>query len=503
MLQPRDLKGRTAISYARWSSGQQAKGDSLRRQTEEAAKFCATHGLTLDKAITDDGVSAFKGANLEASLGQFVADVQSGKLPPDVVLIVENIDRITRVDPMDAVVYFISLLNTGLTLVTLTDGRVHTRADYRGNGFPNLLMSLMAMQAAHDYSAKLSFRVGDEWRNRANRARQGRVKMSKVPFWIDQQTQQLNERADVARMIFKMSKEGAGQWAITNHLNESGIPSPRGGTWGKSVVQDVLKSKASYGSLVVKGEEVPGYYPALITETEWLAIQQRQGERHRNPQASGTTNLFPRLIRCAVCGSPMNVSTSHVRGSLWRYLVCEGKSFKRTDCNAPNWRYDEFEVEFVSRVGLLAIPVPADPEAPEVTRVLELDAALNAIETKRSNVLAGIAEADTADIRKVLLDQAAAISRDIESRKAELVRLRESAARYQDAAASVVDIEADLAEIQRMAKEDRKGAQRLIGDLVERIDLETNGVGRVAQDTLRRASVTLRNGSQVGFVLGG
>ncbi|MEQ1952644.1 recombinase family protein [Mesorhizobium sp. CN2-181] len=502
MLQPRDLKGRTAISYARWSSGQQAKGDSLRRQTAEAANFCATYGLTLDRAITDDGVSAFKGANLEASLGQFVSNVREGKIAADVVLIVENIDRITRVKPTRAIRYFLDLLDTGLTLVTLTDQRVHTSEGYDDN-FANLMMSLMAMQAAHEYSAKLSFRVGDEWKNRAKRARQGRVKMSKVPFWIDQQTQQLNERADVARMIFRMSKEGAGQWTITNHLNESGIPSPRGGTWGKSVVQDVLKSKASYGSLVVKGEEVPGYYPALITETEWLAIQQRQGERHRNPQASGTTNLFPRLIRCAVCGSPMNVSTSHVRGSLWRYLVCEGKSFKRTDCNAPNWRYDEFEAEFVSRVGLLAVPVPADPAAPEVTRVAELDAALNALETKRANVLAGIAEADTADIRKVLLDQAAAISRDIEGRKAELVRLRESAARFHDAAASVVDIEADLAEIQRLAKEDRKGAQRLIGDLVERIDLETDGVGRVTPETLRRASVTLRNGSQVGFVLGG
>src|SRR5512138_3667256 len=147
MLQPRDLKGRVAISYARWSSGRQADGDSLRRQSENAALFCATYGLTLDHQLVDDGVSAFKGANLEASLGQFIADVKGGKISNEMVLILENLDRFTRINPVDAVPVLLELLKTGLTLVTLQDERVHTLSGYADNTM-HLMMSLMHMQAA-------------------------------------------------------------------------------------------------------------------------------------------------------------------------------------------------------------------------------------------------------------------------------------------------------------------------------------------------------------------
>ena len=198
-------------------------------------------------------------------------------------------------------------------------------------------------------------RVRSAWNSKASKAAKGRVKVSKVPFWIDQQTQELNHRADDARLMFRLTKEGMGQRAMTDYLNEHGIPSSRGGTWGKSMVQDVLKSKAAYGSLVIKGEEVRDYYPPIIGETEWLAIQHRQRSRHRNAQAGNTRNLFPRLLRCGHCGSTVNLSSTLSRGKLWSYLVCEGRALKRTVCTQRNWRYDEFERDLVEKIGLFAI----------------------------------------------------------------------------------------------------------------------------------------------------
>jgi DNA invertase Pin-like site-specific DNA recombinase len=494
MLQPRDLKGRNAISYARWSSGRQAQGDSLRRQSENAERFCLAHGLTLDQTIVDDGVSAFKGGNLDldASLGKFLADVKAGTIPCETVLIIEDLDRFTRTKPMDALPKFIELLNTGLTLVTLRDARVHSRVAYDGNP-THLMMSLLSMQAAHEYSAKISERVGDEWNNRAQRARKGRVKMSKVPFWIDQQTQQLNGREGHARMIFRLAAQGVGQWTITNILNEKGIPSSRGGTWGKSMVQDVLKSKAAYGSLVIKGEEVPNYFPPLISETEWLAIQSRKRQHYRNSQASGTTNLFPRLVRCGHCGAPMNLSSSKHGGQTYRYLICAGASLRRTSCHQPGWRYDDFEREFLDRVGFLAVPIPCDADAPDPSG--ELDETIRGLEFKRDNILAGVAEAETADVRRMLTTQADALSKDIERKRKELAEARQSAARYADAAAAVVDFEEHQQEIARLAKDDRKEAQRMLADLVERIELETD------TKELRRVSVTMRNGASHSYVV--
>ncbi|MBZ9996031.1 recombinase family protein [Mesorhizobium sp. BH1-1-4] len=491
MLQPRDLKGRNAISYARWSSGKQAQGDSSARQTKNAEAFCASYGLILDSQLVDDGVSAFKGANLEAELGQFVGDVRSGKIPSDVVLIVENIDRITRVKPTRAIRYFLDLLDTGLTLVTLTDQRVHTSEGYDDN-FSNLMMSLMAMQAAHEYSSKLSHRVGEAWKRKAEKARAavasggGRVKVAKIPFWIDRETNGLNERADEARLIFQLAEEGHGQQTITQILNTRGIPSPAGNSWAQAVVGDVLRSPAAYGCLVLKGEEVPGYFPALITETEWLASRQRTKARQHSRQVGRTSNLFSRMVRCGHCGSPMVLTSSKKGGAVWGYFTCTGKTFKRTGCTAPNWRYDQFERELIDRIGFLAVPVPHDQTAPDLTAKLE--ETIGALEAKQSNILAGIAEAETSDVRKVLLGKADELARQIEAKRRDMVAIRENDARYRESAAAVIDFEMDQEEIRRLAKEDRKGAQGLISNLVQRIDLECDS------KTLRRAVVTMRSG---------
>ncbi|RWH84354.1 MAG: recombinase family protein [Mesorhizobium sp.] len=490
MLQPRDLKGRLAISYARWSSGKQASGDSLARQTKNAEEFCASFGLTLDRQLVDDGVSAFKGANLEASLGKFVGDVKSGKIPSGVILIVENIDRITRVKPTRAIRYFLDLLDTGLTLVTLTDQRVHTSEGYDDN-FANLMMSLMAMQAAHEYSAKLSYRVSEAWGRKPEKARAavasgGRIKVAKLPFWIDRDTNGLNERADDARLIFELAKEGHGQQAIAQILNTRGIPSPAGNTWSQVVVGDVLRSPAAYGCLVLKGEEVPGYFPSLISETEWLATRQRTKARLHSRQVGRTSNLFSRMVHCGHCGSPVVLTSSKKGGVSWGYYICTGKTFKRTGCTAPNWRYDHFERELIDRIGFLAVPIPQDHTAPNLSDKLEED--IRALEFKQSNILAGIADAETADVRKVLLGQADAMTRQIEAKRKEIVAIRENDARYRESAAAVVDFDKDQEEIRRLALEDRKGAQGLISNLVQRIDLESDS------KTLRRAVVTMRSG---------
>lgn len=502
MLQPRELKGRTAISYARWSSGKQAQGDSLARQTKNAEAFCAIHGLTLDRQLVDNGVSAFKGGNLDlkASLGQFIADVEAGTIPSNTVLLLENLDRFSRIHPMDAQPVLSELLKTGLTLVTLQDQRVHTYNDYRAN-FASLMMSLMSMQAAYEYSAKLSHRVGEAWSRKAQKAREavasgvGRVKVAKLPFWVDRETNGLNARADDARLIFELAKDGHGQQAITQILNTKGIPSPAGNAWVQVVVGDILRSKAAYGSLVLKGEEVPGYFPALISETEWLATRQRTKARQHSRQVGRTSNLFSRMVYCAHCRSSMALTSSKKGGVSWGYFTCTGKTFKSTGCTAPNWPYAQFEREMLDRIGFLAVPVPLDQTAPD--NLGALDDAIAALEFKRENALAGALDAETADIRKAFSGKADELTRQIEARRREIVAIRENDARYRETTAAVIDFEMDQEEIRRLAKEDRKGAQGLISNLVQRIDLESDS------KTLRRALVTMRSGYTHALVFDG
>ena len=58
-----------AYSYIRFSTPEQSKGDSLRRQEEDAIEYAAEHGLELDTTLNlrDQGLSAFTGENVTAA----------------------------------------------------------------------------------------------------------------------------------------------------------------------------------------------------------------------------------------------------------------------------------------------------------------------------------------------------------------------------------------------------------------------------------------------------
>src|SRR5690349_15598624 len=93
-----------AYSYIRFSNKEQARGDSLRRQTDPggAATWCERNGVRLETSLTlqDKGVSGFRGKHRENpdkhALALFLELVKRGRIPRGSYLIVENLDRLTR-----------------------------------------------------------------------------------------------------------------------------------------------------------------------------------------------------------------------------------------------------------------------------------------------------------------------------------------------------------------------------------------------------------------------
>src|SRR5262245_46087980 len=102
-----------AYSYVRFSTPEQRKGDSLRRQTEAAAKWCEQNSVQLDTSLTlhDLGLSAYDGENLEdtAALGEFIKLCEAKRVPPGSFLIIERLDRLTRKDLREAIKLFFRL----------------------------------------------------------------------------------------------------------------------------------------------------------------------------------------------------------------------------------------------------------------------------------------------------------------------------------------------------------------------------------------------------------
>jgi DNA invertase Pin-like site-specific DNA recombinase len=106
-----------AFPYLRWSSEQQAEGDSRRRQIAGAQRFALDFDLELQDTLIDSGVSAGRGGNLKVgALATFIADAKSGKLPPRSWLLIEAFDRFSRAEALIAIQHFISLLTAGVTI---------------------------------------------------------------------------------------------------------------------------------------------------------------------------------------------------------------------------------------------------------------------------------------------------------------------------------------------------------------------------------------------------
>ncbi|MBM6592391.1 recombinase family protein [Microvirga pudoricolor] len=111
-----------AYSYLRFSTADQAKGDSYRRQLALAEDYARTRGLDLDRSLSfeDLGVSAFSGRNKKrGALKLFLDAVEEDIIPAGSFLLVESLDRISREAILDAQGTFLMIVNAGITLVTL------------------------------------------------------------------------------------------------------------------------------------------------------------------------------------------------------------------------------------------------------------------------------------------------------------------------------------------------------------------------------------------------
>ena len=258
-------KNKKAYSYLRFSTPDQMKGDSQRRQLEAARSYALEKGLELDEELTfhDLGVSAFKGANATTGkLAAFRRALEDGLVESGSHLLVEDFDRLSRMGPWEALPMFQAIINAGITVVTLKDREVWTRAALRDN--PMLIMkSLLSMWNGHEESAKKSARVAEAWAAKRKRLFSG-VPLSKpytrtAPAWLtwDDQAKAfavLPGRAAIVQRIFAMADSGNGVESIARRLNEELAPTwgegkRKSAFWRGSYIRKILASKASIGVL--------------------------------------------------------------------------------------------------------------------------------------------------------------------------------------------------------------------------------------------------------------
>jgi DNA invertase Pin-like site-specific DNA recombinase len=353
----------TAYSYVRFSTPEQAEGDSLRRQTEAAAAWCGRHGVRLDETTTlrDLRQSAYTGAHRKNpdrhALAAFLKLVERGKVPTGSYLIIENLDRLSREDERAALRLWMDLLDAGVNIVQLQPETVfrHEKSDMF-----DIMRAVMELSRGHGESARKSERNGASWRNKVEMARQSGGKAQpprkkdrraceaitdQLPAWVEIRGGKkvlIPERVAVVQRIFRLAAvqgiaatvaqltaekvptfgervpvlDADGNPVLHARGRDKGKPKYRrgeggrygSGLWTRAYVAKILKDRRALGEHQPRGkgrkpegEAIKGYFPAVVTGAEFKAARAGAAERKWKPGRTpeNYVNVFSGLLRDA------------------------------------------------------------------------------------------------------------------------------------------------------------------------------------------------------------
>jgi len=373
-------------SYTRWSTPEQAKGDSNRRQAEAAAKWAARHGYELDERlrITDEGVSAYRGGNaLDGGLSRFLEACRKGLIDPGSFLLVESLDRISRMAPRRAQRLIDDIVDCGVTIVTLSDDQ-HYHAERLDNDPTALLIALMVSWRAHEESKTKGRRVAAAWAEKRRKVRENPTERltRRGPSWLvaaeNGGWREHPEKAAIVRRIFAMTLAGAGEHSIAKTFNQEGVAVlSKGVRWHRSTVCKVLRNPAVLGKLTpgrieyvdgqrlhLKEDAIAGAFPAVISQADWLAVRAlkdgRAGAQRGRHAGAPVAHYLAGLARCPLCGAAMlRVNKGNPKKGGLPKLVC-GAAKNKAGCRYVSVPVRDVEDALLRNWGTLFANVPAD-----------------------------------------------------------------------------------------------------------------------------------------------
>lgn len=300
-------------------------------------------------------------------------------------LLVENLDRISRQAARKAVRILEQIVEAGITVVTLNDGKQWTEESLDGADF---LLAILLFMRGNEESATKAKRLRAAWMAKRERAARGEIQTVRVPAWIDAEGSgakdfknarlSLNkERAALVRRMFEMFLAGTGKKAIAETFNRERVPTwgagkgrPPATFWHPTYLYKILTSLAVTGRLVPHIERYDGkftrepqspiedYYPRVIDDETFERVQRLSAARRRTVRSKHVASLLAGLARCPKCNSTMTRVTKGPRGGTPK-LVCT-KAKAGAGCRYHAVRLSDVESAFVSNVMALRKPPIAE-----------------------------------------------------------------------------------------------------------------------------------------------
>lgn len=313
-----------AYSYLRFSSTEQKKGNSFERQIKARDAYVAKKGLNLDSSFVmeDAGVSAFRGMNAATgTLRVFLDACEQGRIRPGSFLIVENLDRLSRDETLEAVMLFLGILQRGITLVTMTPEQEFSKENL---DLARLVLAVAELARGHGESLIKSERSRSNWDKRRRKIAD-EILTGRKPSWLDIEEGRfvLNPtKAATVRRIFDMAANGHGIGNIAKTFNREGVATISAAkNWHDSYVYKVLTNRACIGEfqpriLVIEkvekagqptrkkktfqptGTPIKDYFPSVVDSDSFFKAQRAMKSRSHTGgrTCNGVNNLFTNLV---------------------------------------------------------------------------------------------------------------------------------------------------------------------------------------------------------------
>ena len=320
-------------SYVRFSTGGQESGDSLRRQYDWVDSWLKANGYELSdvEKMNDKGLSGFHGVHLKkGALGQFIEKAKAGEIEDGSILLVEDITRLTRMEPEDSIEMLVfGLFKNGIQVRTRT-----TFYDRESMRYGKIYALIAEIQTAFFESKYKSDRLTAARESERDRARSGQVIYGNCPAWLeivelekgDRKTQtkrafQVNEKAKVTiNQIFDWKLEGKGIAEIEKQLNKTASWKRKNG-WRQSYIKKILKNRSLLGEFAPHqmvrnedgsrsrkptGEVVENYFPQVVKPEKFAAVQKQfEGNVRKGGRNGRFSNVLRHLVKCPYCGGVM------------------------------------------------------------------------------------------------------------------------------------------------------------------------------------------------------
>ena len=306
-----------AISYVRFSTAKQAKGSSHERQTAMLDGWLSANPdfPLSSENFKDLGISGSDGSHLKGGFGLLLEAIDKGGIQPGDVVLVEAMDRVGRLEPMEMIPILSRIVSSGVDIVTLDDGIRYNRESANSN---HLFLLVAKVQQAHQYSDTLSRRMKASYSSRKRAAAEGVTPKRNTPVWLTSEGALIPEIAPLVKQAFEDYASGLGERRIFERIFE-GNDNPLLARMAPSTVKRWMNNRTAIG----EWNGIPNVYPAVIEPELFYRVQKRMEEKF-SPRGAPTKHRFTGLVVCAECGK--NFNTKHYQATGLTSMECSSRA---------------------------------------------------------------------------------------------------------------------------------------------------------------------------------